>query len=130
MVYYLPGYNPYANGSLMDGQCGSQPPYFSSGYLQQPIPYGTEAVPCYSWDSTYVGDSTNGINANFTNVKSGSWPMASVKANNIPSMKANGIAGNKFSLPSHSKLHQSAATINLSKSIFQSQPLKPFNKVH
>ncbi|RVW75873.1 YTH domain-containing family protein 2 [Vitis vinifera] len=130
MVYYLPGYNPYASGTLMgvDGQCVSQPPYFSSGYLQQPVPYGTEAVPCYSWDSTYVGDAANGTNANFGNIKSGSRPTASAKANNFPSMKANGTVANKYSLPFDSKSRQSAAPSNFSKSIFQSQPLKPLNK--
>lgn len=126
----MPGYNPYASGTLMgvDGQCVSQPPYFSSGYLQQPVPYGTEAVPCYSWDSTYVQDATH-TNANFGNVKSGSRPTASSKANSSPSMKANGTFPNKFSLPFDSKSRQSAPS-NFSRSIFQSQPLKPLNKVH
>ncbi|RVX06983.1 Helicase protein MOM1 [Vitis vinifera] len=104
MVYYLSGYNPYASGTLMgvDGQCVSQPPYFSSGYLQQPVPYGTEA--------------------------SGSRPTASAKTNNFPSMKANGTVANKYSLPFDSKPRQSAAPSNFSKSLFHSQPLKPLNK--
>ena len=112
----------------VDGQCISQPPYFSSEYLQQPVPYETEAVPCYSWDSTYVGDATNGTNANFGNVKSGSRPTASAKANDFPSMKAKGTVANKFSLPFDSKSRQFAAPSNFPKSIFQSQPLKPLNK--
>ncbi|KAL6317899.1 hypothetical protein AAG906_030806 [Vitis piasezkii] len=104
MVYYLSGYNPYATGTLMgvDGQCVSQPPYFSSEYLQQPVPYGTEA--------------------------SGSRPTASAKTNNFPSMKANGTVANKYSLPFDSKPRQSAAPSNFSKSLFHSQPLKPLNK--
>ena len=130
MVYYLSGYNPYASGTLMgvEWQCVSQPPYFSSGYLQQPVPYGTEAVPCYTWDLTYVGDAKNGTNVNFGNVKSGSRPTASAKTNNFPSMKANGTVANKYSLPFDSKPHQSAAPSNFSKSLFHSQPLKPLNK--
>ncbi|KAL6321758.1 hypothetical protein AAG906_035276 [Vitis piasezkii] len=91
----------------------------------QPVPYETEVVPCYSWDSTYVGDATNGTNANFGNVKSGSRPTASAKANDFPSMKAKGTVANKFSLPFDSRSRQFAAPSNFPKSIFQSQPLKP-----
>lgn len=43
LVYYLPGYNPYSTGTLMgvDGQCVGQQPYFSSGYFQPPVSYGS-----------------------------------------------------------------------------------------
>ena len=105
MVYYLPGYNPYASGTLMgvDAQRVSQPPYFSSGYLQQLVPFGTEVVSCYSWNSTSVGDAINGTIANFGNVNSGSRPTALAKVNNFPSMKANGTIANEYSLPFDSK---------------------------
>ncbi|KAF3453955.1 hypothetical protein FNV43_RR04397 [Rhamnella rubrinervis] len=57
LVYYVPGYNPYAPGTIMgvDGQSVGQQQYFSSsGYLQQPVSYGSEAVPFYSWDTTFI----------------------------------------------------------------------------
>ncbi|KAJ7967996.1 YTH domain-containing protein [Quillaja saponaria] len=56
LVYYLPGYSPYASGNLasVDGPFGGQQPYVSStGYLQQPV-------------STNSGKS-NGFNSTKTN---------------------------------------------------------------
>ncbi|KAK9286954.1 hypothetical protein L1049_015362 [Liquidambar formosana] len=133
LVYYLPGYNPYATGNLMgvDGQCINQQPYFSSsGYLQHPVSYGSEAGPCYSWDSTFVGDAPNGTGASLGNSKSGSGPTASAKSNGFNSMKTNGMIAGKFStLPVDSKSRQVAATSNFSKSIHQTPPHKSFNKV-
>ncbi|KAF5444395.1 hypothetical protein F2P56_036877 [Juglans regia] len=100
VVYYLPGYNQFASGSLVGagGQCAGQQQYFpSSGYLQQPVSYGSEAVPCYSWDPTFVGDVPNGTAAGVTNVKcaSGSTPLA--KSNDFYSMKSNGNTASKIS---------------------------------
>ncbi|XP_050211552.1 YTH domain-containing protein ECT3 [Mercurialis annua] len=77
IVYYLPGYNPYASGTVVgaDGQIVSQQPYYPpSGYAHHPVSYGSEAVPYYSWDSTYGGDVSNGnagsLNGNYGSVKS------------------------------------------------------------
>ncbi|KAI9177162.1 hypothetical protein LWI28_011813 [Acer negundo] len=104
LLYYLPSYNPYATGSLVgvDGQCVGQQPYFSSsGYLQPPVSYGSEAMPCYSWDSTYVGDVQNG--------NSGGSALA--KSNGLNSTKTNGSINSKFSRSSYA------------------QPNKPLSKV-
>lgn len=111
LVYYLPGYNPYATGALMgvDGQCLGQQPYYSSGYFQPPVSYASEAMPCYSWDSTYVGDVSNGILDGFGNVKYGSG-SAFAKSNGFNSTKSNGL-GTK-----------------LSKSTY-AQPNRPLSKV-
>ncbi|XVF68255.1 hypothetical protein PTKIN_Ptkin10aG0190700 [Pterospermum kingtungense] len=97
LVYYLPGYNPYSTGTLMgvDGQCVGQQPYFSSGYFQPPVSYGSEAMPCYSWESTYVGDISNGNYDGFTNVKYGPTSAFS-KSNGFNSVKSNGL-GTKLS---------------------------------
>ncbi|OMO75140.1 hypothetical protein CCACVL1_16306 [Corchorus capsularis] len=109
LVYYLPGYNPYATGTLMgvDGQSAGQQPYFSSGYYQSPVSYGSEAMPCYTWDSTYAGDVSNGNFDSFGNVKYGSG-SAFAKSNGYNSTKSNGLA----------KLPKSTYT----------QPIKPLNK--
>ncbi|XVF00573.1 hypothetical protein REPUB_Repub04eG0011900 [Reevesia pubescens] len=98
LVYYLPGYNTYATGTLMgaDGQCVGQQPYFSSGYFQPPVSYGSEAMPCYSWDSTYAADVSNGNFDGFANVKYDSG-SAFAKSNGFYPMKSNGLVGTKFS---------------------------------
>ncbi|XP_022762773.1 uncharacterized protein LOC111308590 isoform X2 [Durio zibethinus] len=92
LVYYLPGYSPYATGTLMgvDGQCVGQQPYFSSGYFQPPVSYGSEAIPCYPWDSTYAGDVSNGNFDGFENVKYGS-ASAFAKSNGFNSMKSSDL---------------------------------------
>ncbi|XP_074309282.1 uncharacterized protein LOC141643856 [Silene latifolia] len=63
VAYYYSGYNPYAAGAYVgaDGSV-SQPYYSSSGYVQTPVSYGTEAVPCYAWDYNSLGNSSNGSN--------------------------------------------------------------------
>ncbi|KDP42440.1 hypothetical protein JCGZ_00237 [Jatropha curcas] len=112
LVYYLPGYNPYATGAIVgvDGQNVSQQPYFSSpGYVQHPVSYGAEAVPCYSWDSTYVGDISNG-NVGSGNGKYGSGSTFA-KQNGFNSMKSNGNVG-----------------VKSSKSAY-AQSIRPLNKV-
>ncbi|CAK7357123.1 unnamed protein product [Dovyalis caffra] len=104
MVYYWPGY-PYASGAVVgvDGQSVAQQTYFSSsGYLQHPVSYGLESVPCYSWDSTYAGDVSNG-NAGFENGKGGSGSTAFSKTNGFNSVKSNGNFGSKFSKPTYTQ---------------------------
>lgn len=114
LIYYLPGYDPYGTGAIVgvDGQCVGQQPYFSSsGYLQHPVSYGSEAMPCYTWDSTYVGDAQNGSSAGFGNAKYGG-STAYGKSNGLNYMKTNGNVTNKFSKSSYA------------------QPTKPLSKVH
>ncbi|XP_031253661.1 YTH domain-containing protein ECT3-like isoform X2 [Pistacia vera] len=113
LIYYLPGYDPYGTGAIVgvDGQCVGQQPYFSSsGYLQHPVSYGAEAMPCYTWDSTYVGDAQNGNSAGSGNAKYGS-STAYGKSNSLNYMKTNGNVTNKFSKCSYA------------------QPTKPLTKV-
>ncbi|GMY05064.1 YTH domain-containing protein ECT1 isoform X1 [Fagus crenata] len=114
LVCYMPGY-PNAFGTLVgaDGQCAGQQQYLAnSGYLQQPVSYGYEAMPCYSWDSPYSGDVSNGSTAGFANAKwaPGSTPFA--KSNSSYPMKTNGYTASKFS-----------------KSIPHTQPIRTLNKV-
>ncbi|XP_021286677.1 uncharacterized protein LOC110418312 isoform X1 [Herrania umbratica] len=101
LVYYMPGYNPYATGTLMgvDGQCVGQQPYFSSGYFQPPVSYGSEAMPCYIWDSTYAGEVLNGNVDGFGNVNYGSG-SAFAKSNGFNSLKSNGL-GTKLPKSTH-----------------------------
>ncbi|PQQ14576.1 uncharacterized protein Pyn_28773 [Prunus yedoensis var. nudiflora] len=116
MVYYLPGYNPYAPGTLMgiDGQGVSQQQYFpSSGYMQPPVSYGSEAAPCYSWDTTFVGDVSTAANSGFGNVKVGPGSAALSKSGGFISTKTNGNLPSRFS-----------------KSLPHTQPLKSLNKEH
>lgn len=114
LLYYLPGYDPYAAGTLVgvDGQCvGQQPYYSSSGYIQHPVSYSSEAMPCYSWDSTYVADTQNG-NAVGTgnNIKYGG-STGFAKSNSLNNIKTNGSITSKFSKSSYA------------------QPTKPLSKV-
>ena len=105
MVYYWPSY-PYASGTVVgvDGQSVAQQPYFSSsGYLQHPVSYGLEAMPCYSWDSAYIGDVSNG-NAVFENGKGGSGSTAFAQSNGFNSTKSNGNIDNQNSKPMYTQL--------------------------
>ncbi|VVA24339.1 PREDICTED: YTH [Prunus dulcis] len=115
MVYYLPGYNPYAPGTLMgiDGQGVGQQQYFpSSGYMQPPVSYGSEAAPCYSWDTTFVGDVSTAANSGFGNVKVGPGSAALSKSGGFISTKTNGNLPSRFS-----------------KALPHTQPFKSLNKV-
>ncbi|KAK3011009.1 hypothetical protein RJ639_011913, partial [Escallonia herrerae] len=113
LLYYLPGYDPYATGTFM-GVDGQQPYYSSSGYLQHPGSYGSEALPCYSWDSTYAGDVT----ASRGGLKSSLGYNVS-KSNPFTSMKAT----------LDMKSRQYMASANVSKPIPHTQSLKPLNKL-
>lgn len=108
LVYYMPGYNPYASGAVvgMDGQSVGQQSYYPSGY---PVSYGSEAIPCYSWESTYAGDVSNG-NASMVNGH-GSVSSNSVRSKGSNSGKSSGNFGSKFSKSTYT------------------QPYKPLNKV-
>ncbi|KAK2965619.1 hypothetical protein RJ640_002676 [Escallonia rubra] len=113
LLYYLPGYDPYASGTFMSVD-GQQPYYSSSGYLQHPSSYGSEALPCYSWDSTYVGDVT----ASRGGLKSSLGSNVS-KSNPFTSMKAT----------LDMKSRQYMASSNVSKPIPHTQSPKPLNKL-
>ncbi|XP_057990253.1 YTH domain-containing protein ECT4-like [Hevea brasiliensis] len=98
LVYYLPGYNPYASGAVVgvDGQSVGQQAYFSSpGYLPHPVFYGSEAMPCYSWDSAYFSDVSNGN----TGSQNGKYGSASTfaKSSGFNSMKSNDNTAGKSS---------------------------------
>ncbi|KAG9130265.1 hypothetical protein Leryth_004246 [Lithospermum erythrorhizon] len=127
LLYYMPGYNPYTTGYI--GSDGKQS-YASSGYLQQPVPYGTEATPYYSWGSAYNGEVPNGFSTKSGNVKSAMGQNGSQKANGFNHSKNNGNLPTKtLPLPLNSKARQFDGSSNHSKSTLQTQPLKPFNKL-
>ncbi|KAL6545712.1 YT521-B-like domain [Orobanche gracilis] len=116
LLYYYPGYSPYQTGT---------------DYLQQPCSYGSDAFPCYSYDSAYSGNVSN-VSTGGPTARSGSakpammGPSGSGKSNGYNAPKTNSNFSSKVSaLPSSSKLHQSS---NFSKSIYQNQHLKPLNK--
>ncbi|KAF2320026.1 hypothetical protein GH714_022201 [Hevea brasiliensis] len=91
-------YNPYASGAVVgvDGQSVGQQAYFSSpGYLPHPVFYGSEAMPCYSWDSAYFSDVSNGN----TGSQNGKYGSASTfaKSSGFNSMKSNDNTAGKSS---------------------------------
>ncbi|KAF2320046.1 hypothetical protein GH714_022510 [Hevea brasiliensis] len=91
-------YNPYASGAVVgvDGQSVGQQAYFSSpGYLPHPVFYGSEAMPCYSWDSAYFSDVSNGN----TGSQNGKYGSASTfaKSSGFNYMKSNDNTAGKSS---------------------------------
>ncbi|XP_057990280.1 YTH domain-containing protein ECT4-like [Hevea brasiliensis] len=91
-------YNPYASGAVVgvDGQSVGQQAYFSSpGYLPHPVFYGSEAMPCYSWDSAYFSDVSNGN----TGSQNGKYGSASTfaKSSVFNSLKSNDNTAGKSS---------------------------------
>ncbi|KAK6159655.1 hypothetical protein DH2020_003036 [Rehmannia glutinosa] len=122
LLYYLPGFGPYATGYMgVDGK----PTYASTEYLQQPCSYGSDAFPCYSYDSTYSGNVSTGTAARSGSVKPVMGPSGSGKSNGYNIPKTNTNFSSK-ALPFNSKVQQSS---NFSKSIYQNQSLKPLNKL-
>lgn len=94
------------------GQRAGQQQYFpSSGYLQQPVSYGSEAVPCYSWDPTFVDDVPNGNITGVTNVKCASGSTLA-KSKDFYPMKTNGNTASK-----------------ILESLPNTQPIRTLNKV-
>ncbi|KAF2320021.1 hypothetical protein GH714_022138 [Hevea brasiliensis] len=80
----------------VDGQSVGQQAYFSSpGYLPHPVFYGSEAMPCYSWDSAYFSDVSNGN----TGSQNGKYGSASTfaKSSGFNSMKSNDNTAGKSS---------------------------------
>ncbi|XP_019173908.1 PREDICTED: uncharacterized protein LOC109169480 isoform X1 [Ipomoea nil] len=124
-LYYLPGYTPYTTGYI--GSDGKQQPYTTSGYLQQPVSYGSDGMPCYSWCFTN-GDLTYGTDSKSRNFKSMAGSNGSVKSNGFNSSKTNNALSNRnSSLPLNHKAQQFASS-NFSKSSPQTQPLKQSNR--
>ncbi|KAF5731810.1 YTH domain-containing family protein 1-like [Tripterygium wilfordii] len=68
----------------------------SSGYPQLPVSYGSEAVRCYSRDSTYVGCDQNGTDTGFESAKHWSDATAFANSNGSNHMKANADSGSEF----------------------------------
>ncbi|KAL0422235.1 UNVERIFIED_CONTAM: YTH domain-containing protein ECT4 [Sesamum latifolium] len=94
LLYYLPGY-PYATGYMgVDGK----PTYASSEYLQQPCSYGSEAFPCYSYDSTYSGSGSTGKAAGSGSLKSVMGQNSSVKSSGHNIAKTNTNLKQDFSI--------------------------------
>ncbi|XP_062176582.1 YTH domain-containing protein ECT4 isoform X3 [Alnus glutinosa] len=108
--YYYPGYN--GSFSQLDDHYNLHADGSHTGYVQQPVSYGSEAVPCYSWDATFVGDVPNGTTAGFVNTQCAPGSTTFAKSNGFNSMKVNGNAASKFS-----------------KSIPHTTPIRTLNKV-
>lgn len=105
-------------------------PYFSSGYLQNSVSYGSETMPCYSWNSTYVGDATNRTTAIRGRVKSALGSNISVKTKGFNNpIKTNNTVEIPSNLPLNMKSRQYTASPNFSKSLLHAQSLKPLNQV-
>lgn len=128
LLYYLPGYDTYPAGPFM-GADGQQPYYSSPGYLQHSVPYGSEAMPCYSWDSAYVGDGINGTNGYSGKSKSSFGSNASMKSNGFNSTKPTGVTSKFSTLPLDSKSRKSAAYSNIYKSNLETQPSRTSSKL-
>ncbi|GAA0160504.1 RNA metabolism protein [Lithospermum erythrorhizon] len=106
-LYYMPGYNPYTA-----------------------VSYGSETTPYYSWGSAYNGEVANGNVTKSGNVKSAMGQNGSHKANGFNHSKTNGNLPSKAAtLPLNSKARQFDGSSNYSKSIQQTQSLKPLNKL-
>ncbi|KAL3538505.1 hypothetical protein ACH5RR_001871 [Cinchona calisaya] len=122
-VYYMPGYNPYSTGFI--GTDGEHP-YVSSGYFQQPVPYGSEALPSHSWDSTYVGDVKNRGVTKTDDVKSVFGQNGSVNSTVINSSKT---VNSSSTVPLNSKARKFTVSSDFCKSFHQTKLLKPLNKL-
>ncbi|KAL3625659.1 hypothetical protein CASFOL_030513 [Castilleja foliolosa] len=115
-LYYYPGYGSYTTG------------YASTEYLQQPCSYGSDAFPCYSYDSTYSGNLSTGSTARSGSTKPVMGPSGSGKSNGYNNPKTN----SSFSSRTASSLLNSKAqqqSFNFSKPVYQNQHTKPLNKL-
>ncbi|KAF2320024.1 hypothetical protein GH714_022159 [Hevea brasiliensis] len=76
-------------------KCWSTSIFSSPGYLPHPVFYGSEAMPCYSWDSAYFSDVSNGN----TGSQNGKYGSASTfaKSSGFNSMKSNDNTAGKSS---------------------------------
>ncbi|XP_052194449.1 YTH domain-containing protein ECT1 [Diospyros lotus] len=126
LVYYLPGYNPYGTGSFV-GADGQQQYYSSQGYLQHPVSHGSEAMSCYSGDSTYVGNVGNGTTGSSGKAKPIHGSSASMKADSCNSKKLSSTIAGKYSTMSFdSKPRKSTMQ---SMPVLEGQNLKTFGKL-
>lgn len=124
MLYYYPGLTPYTTGYM--GVDGKQT-YASSDYLQQPYSYGSESYPLYTYDSSYAGNGTTTAGARSGPAKSMTGARGSGNSNDFSAAKTNNNLSRKTPvLPYNSKVQQHP---NFSRPAYQSQPLKPLNKV-
>ncbi|CAH1426284.1 unnamed protein product [Lactuca virosa] len=121
LLYYMPSYNPYATGAYMgvDGQQHKQ----QQQQQQQPYFSSSEAMPCYSWNSTYPENSTSFGAKSVT----GSNGMKSNDFNTKRTM--NFYTGKSHNYPLDMKPSQHS-TPSVPKSILQSQHFRSFNKLN
>ncbi|KAL2477625.1 uncharacterized protein Fot_46639 [Forsythia ovata] len=116
LLYYMPGYGPYTTGFV---DVAGKQPYVS---------YGSDALSCYTYDSTYAGNGSTSSAAKSGTIKSMMGPSGSRKSNASDSTKSNqDISSKTSSLGWNQKVRQPAS--NFSKSIHPTQPLKPLNKL-
>ncbi|GER41482.1 evolutionarily conserved C-terminal region 2 [Striga asiatica] len=104
LLYFYPGFASYQTGTEYLPQLGS---------------YGSDAFPCYTYDSTYSGNVSNGSAAKSGSFKTMMGPGGSGKSNGYNVAKTS-------ALPVNSKFQQSS---NFSKSFYQNQALKSLNKL-
>ncbi|GFQ03964.1 yth domain-containing family protein 2 [Phtheirospermum japonicum] len=115
-LYYYPGYGSYTTG------------YASTEYLQQPCSYGSDAFPCYSYDSTYSGNVSTGTAARPSSAKPVMGPSSSGKSNGYNNPKTNSSFSSKTATsPFNSRAQQPSS--NFSKPVYQNQHMKPLNKL-
>ncbi|CAI0375165.1 unnamed protein product [Linum tenue] len=132
MVYYMPGYNPYSSGAVVgvDGQTvGQQQFYPASEYLQQPVSYGSEAVPLYHWDPTYLSDVPHG-NAGFQSdnyLNRGASAATLPKSQGLNSMKTNGTISGKYPRPNSTQPARSLNKVQPLGSDYSAGFLKGYN---
>ncbi|KAL3515718.1 hypothetical protein ACH5RR_022620 [Cinchona calisaya] len=120
LLYY---YNPYNTGYI--GTDGEHP-YVSSGYFQQPVSYGSEALPSHTWDSSYAGDVKNRVVSKTDEVKSVFGQNGSVNSGVINSSKT---INSSSTVPLNSKARKFTVPSDFCKSFTQTKPLKPLNKL-
>ncbi|KAI3525644.1 hypothetical protein L1887_04593 [Cichorium endivia] len=115
LLYYMPGYNPYATGTYM-GVDGQQQPYFSS----------SEGMP-YSWNSTYSGDKTHKNPTSLgTKSSNGSNGMKSNDFNSKRTMNSYTGKSPNYPLDMKPRPH---STSSVPKFTLQSQHLRSLNKL-
>ncbi|CAI9260273.1 unnamed protein product [Lactuca saligna] len=122
LLYYMPSYNPYATGAYM-GVDGQQQQQHQQHQQQQPYFSSSEAIPCYSWNSTYPENSTSFG----TKSVSGSNGMKSNDLNSKRTM--NFYSGKSPNYPLDMKSSQHS-TPSVPKSILQSQHFRSLNKLN
>ncbi|CAA2998540.1 uncharacterized protein LOC111410731 isoform X2 [Olea europaea var. sylvestris] len=119
------GYFNTAGGSYKGIQSvNSSLLYYMPGYG----PYGSDAFPCYTYDSNYAGNGSSGPAAKSGTIKSMMGPSGSGKSIAFNSTKSNNNISSKASSLNWNPREQQPAS-NFSNSIRPTQPLEPLNKL-